>query len=75
LIPILLCFEISDIGSRTKFKTLKKGFPLQAWRGSLGSSRSRFLDLLDFRHYEGDKVVTLNAPAAFTARSFLGTHF
>jgi hypothetical protein len=36
-----------------------KGFPLQAWSGSWGSRRLRLLDLLDFRHYEGGKVVTL----------------
>jgi hypothetical protein len=36
-----------------------KGFPLQAWNGSWGSRRLRLLDLLDFRHYEGGKVVTL----------------
>jgi hypothetical protein len=36
-----------------------KGFPLQAWSGSWGSRRLRLLDLLDLRHYEGGKVVTL----------------
>ena len=36
-----------------------KGIPLQAWEGSWGSRRLRLLDLLDTRHYEGGKVVTL----------------
>jgi hypothetical protein len=35
------------------------GFPLQAWNGSWGSRRLRLLDFLDFRHYEGGKVITL----------------
>jgi hypothetical protein len=35
------------------------GIPLQAWEGSWGSRRLRRLDLLDTRHYEGGKVVTL----------------
>jgi hypothetical protein len=36
-----------------------EGFPLQAWSGSWGSRRLRLLDFLDFRHYEGGKVITL----------------
>jgi hypothetical protein len=36
-----------------------KGFPLQAWSVSCGFRRLSLLDLLDFRHYEGGKVVTL----------------
>jgi hypothetical protein len=36
-----------------------KGFPLQAWNRSWGFRRLRLLDRLDFRHYEGGKVVTL----------------
>jgi hypothetical protein len=31
----------------------------QAWSGSWGSRMLRLLDLLDFRHYECGKVVTL----------------
>ena len=36
-----------------------KGFLLQAWNGSWGSRRLWLLYLLDFRHCEGGKVVTL----------------
>jgi hypothetical protein len=47
--------------TRTCFTIEKKGkaFPLQAWCGSWGFRRLRLLDRLDFRHYEGGKVVTL----------------
>jgi hypothetical protein len=46
-----------------------KGFPLQAWSGSWGSRRLRLLDLLNFRHYEGGKVITLTQE--FSWYSFL----
>jgi hypothetical protein len=42
-----------------KKKKKSKGFLLQAWSGCWGSRMLRLLDLLDFRHYEGGKVVTL----------------
>jgi hypothetical protein len=55
----------------------RKGFPLQAWSGSWGSRRLRLLDLLDFRHYEGGKVVTLTdrlslPPGLFLVHIFRG---
>ena len=50
-----------------------KGFPLQACSGCWGSRRLRHLDLLDFRRYEGGSHPY--TPAAFTPRSFPGTHF
>ena len=40
-------------------KSKGKGIPLQAWEGSWDSRRLRLLDLLDTRHYEGGKVVSL----------------
>jgi hypothetical protein len=54
-----------------------KGFPLQAWSGSWGSRRLRLLELLDFRRYEGDKVVTLThrpslPPGVFLVLIFRG---
>jgi hypothetical protein len=48
-----------------------KGFPLQAWSGPWGSRRLRLLDLLDFRHYEGGKVVTLTHRPSSTPEVFL----
>jgi hypothetical protein len=36
-----------------------KVFPLQAWAGPWGPGTLRLLDFLDFRHYEGGKLVTL----------------
>ena len=55
-----------------------KGFPLQAWNGSWGSRRLRLLNLLDFRHYEGGKVVTLthrppSPPGVFLVLIFRGS--
>jgi hypothetical protein len=47
------------IKANIKYTLLGKGFALQAGNGSRGSMRLRLLDLLDFRHYEGGKVVTL----------------
>jgi hypothetical protein len=53
-----------------------KGFPLQAWCGSWGSSRLRLLDRLDIWHYEVCKVVTLthrpSLPPGISWYSFLG---
>jgi hypothetical protein len=54
-----------------------KGFPLQAWNGSWISRRLRLLDLLDFRHYEGGKAVTLThrpslPPGVFLVLTFRG---
>ena len=46
-------------------KKVGKVFPLQAWTDPWGSGRLRLPDFLDFRHYEGGKVVTL------TQRPFL----
>jgi hypothetical protein len=51
-----------------------KGFPLQAWNGSW---RLSLLDLLDFWHYEGGKVVTLthrppSPPGVFLVLIFRG---
>jgi hypothetical protein len=43
--------------SRTEVKV--KVIRRQAWSGSRGSRNLRLLDLLDFRHYEGGKIVTL----------------
>ena len=40
-------------------KVKGKGIALQAWEGSWGSMRLRLLDLLDTRHCEGGKIVTL----------------
>jgi hypothetical protein len=51
------CTEANNEGLRKIGKG--KVFPLQAWSGSWGSRRLRLLDLLDFRHCEGGKVVTL----------------
>jgi hypothetical protein len=48
-----------------------KDFPLQAWNGSWGSRRLRLLDLLDFRHCEGGKVVTLTHRPPSTPGVFL----
>jgi hypothetical protein len=48
-----------------------EGCPLQAWCGSWGSRRLRLLDLLDFRHYEGGKVVTLTHRPSSTPGVFL----
>jgi hypothetical protein len=48
-----------------------KGFPLIDWSGSWGSRRLRLLDLLDFRHYEGGKVVTLTHRPPLTPGVFL----
>jgi hypothetical protein len=58
-------------------KVKGKGFPLQAWCGSWCSTRLRLLDLLDFRHYEGGKVVTLthrppSHPGVFLVLIFRG---
>jgi hypothetical protein len=55
----------------------RKSFPLQAWSGSWGSRRLRLLDLLDFRHYKGGKVVTLmyrppSPPGVFLVLIFRG---
>jgi hypothetical protein len=44
--------------SRALIKGKGKVFPLQAWAGPWGFGRLRLLDFLDFRHYEGGKVVT-----------------
>ena len=54
-----------------------KGFPLQAWNGSWGSRGLRLLDLFDFRHCEGGKVVTLThrpslPPGVFLVLIFSG---
>ena len=54
-----------------------KGFSLQAWNGSWSSRRLRLLDLLDIRHYEGGKVVTLThrpslPPGVFLVLTFRG---
>jgi hypothetical protein len=54
-----------------------KGFLLQAWTDSWGSRRLRLLDLLDFQHYEGGKVVTLthqppSPPGVFLVLIFRG---
>jgi hypothetical protein len=54
-----------------------KGFPLQDWSGSWSSRRLRLLDLLDFRHYEDGKVVTLthrpsSPPGVFLVLIFRG---
>jgi hypothetical protein len=48
-----------------------KGFPLQAWSGSWSSRRLRLLDLLDFRHCEGGKVVTLTPRPSLPPGVFL----
>jgi hypothetical protein len=40
-------------------KGKSKVFTLQAWGGPWGSGRLRLSDFLDFRRYEGGKVVTL----------------
>jgi hypothetical protein len=71
-IQSLLYFIISLCSRLTNHNNANgkgNGFPLQAWNGSWGSRRLKLLNLLDFRHYEGGKVVTLNAPAAFTPRN------
>jgi hypothetical protein len=47
-----------------------KVFPLQAWAGPWGSGRLRLLDFLDFRHYEGGKVVTLTHPPPLPTEVF-----
>jgi hypothetical protein len=54
-----------------------KGFSLQAWSGFWGSRRLRLLGLLDFRHYEGCKVVNLtfwppSPPGVFLVLIFRG---
>jgi hypothetical protein len=54
-----------------------KGSPLQAQAASWGSRRLRLLDLLDIRHYEGGKVVTLThrpplPPGVFLVLIFRG---
>jgi hypothetical protein len=60
------------------YKVVKaKGFPLQAYSGSWGSRRLRLPYLLDFRHYEGGKVVTLthrpsSPPGVFLVLIFRG---
>ena len=51
------CRKMAKISASVKGKG--KDIPLQAWEGSWGSRRLRLLDLLDSRHYEGGKVVTL----------------
>jgi hypothetical protein len=58
-------------------KVKGKVFPLQAWSGSWGSRRLRLLDLLNIRHCEGGKVVTLThrsslSPGVFLALIFRG---
>jgi hypothetical protein len=53
--PIVIGKRTHDISAVSEGKC----FLLQAWCGSWGSRRLRLLDLLDFRHYEGGKVVTL----------------
>jgi hypothetical protein len=54
-----------------------KGFAQQAWSGSWGSRRLRLLDILDFRHYEGGKVITLthrpSSPPGVAWYSFVET--
>jgi hypothetical protein len=52
----------SGVGSA--FWNTIKGFPLQAWR-------LRLLDRLDFRHYEGGKVVTLTHRSSLPPGVFL----
>ena len=48
-----------------------KGIPLQAWEASWGSRRLRLLDLLETRHNEGGKVVTLaHRPPSFPGSSW-----
>ena len=42
-----------------RFLDIGKVIRLQAWGDSWGSGGLRLLDLLDTRHYEGGKVVTL----------------
>jgi hypothetical protein len=55
LVPFSLWWSL-DI---TRSKGKGKAFPLQASAGPSGSGRLRLTDFLDFRHYEGGKVVTL----------------
>jgi hypothetical protein len=60
------------LGSTQPLTVIKgKGFPLQAWCGSWRSRRLRLLDLLDFRHYEGGKVVTLTHQPSLPPGVFL----
>ena len=60
-----------NIFCHSKGKKKVKGFPLQSWNGSWGSRRLRLLDLLDFRHYEGSKVVTVTHWPALPPGVFL----
>jgi hypothetical protein len=59
----------------TKLLVKGKGFLLQGWNGSWDSRRLRLLYLLNFRHYEGGKVVTLThrppSPPGISLYSFL----
>ena len=52
-----VCVVTNNIGQINYSKD--KGIPLQAWEGSWGFRRLRLLDVLDTRHYEGGKIVTL----------------
>jgi hypothetical protein len=67
----------TDTCCKVKQPSKKKicGFPLQAWNCSWGSRRLRLLDLLDFRHFEGGKVVTFThrppSPPGVSWYSFL----
>jgi hypothetical protein len=60
---------------KTFFTSKSKVFPLQAWAGAWRSGRLRLPDFLDFRYYEGGKVVTLthrpSLPAGVSWYSFL----
>jgi hypothetical protein len=68
-----MCFFL-DYGNLFFLKR-GKGFPLQASFGSWGSRRLSLLNLLDFRYYDGGKVVTLThrppSPAGISWYSFL----
>jgi hypothetical protein len=75
--PTRLVHVECELDSTCKKKKEGKGFPLQASSGSWGSRRLRLLDLLDFRHYEGGKVVTLthwplSPPGVFLVLIFRG---
>ena len=81
--PYIAVLPYRQLGTDTNIQTNKntdcfdlafvkgKGFPLQAWNGSCGSTRLRLLDLLDFRHYEGGKVVTLTHRPSLPPEGFL----
>ena len=65
---------VSGFCSGQQKKKKGKAVPLQAWTGPEGSRKLRFPDFVTTAQ-DGGKVVSLNAPAAFTPGNAPGTHF